>query len=335
MEFKFYLGVDFSKETIDVYLRSKEEFLVRGKYDNKPKGFKEMAKVLKSVEGFEWTKTLICGEFTGVYANLLLNFSLEKKTNIWLESGLQIKKTLGIVRGSNDQIDAERIADYSVRYQDKVKLWEPARPIIEKLKKLSTIRKQLIKAKDQLQKPIAEAKQFEAKELHKLEKSAKAPVIKEIKKKIKDVDKLIASTIREDKELKELVANITSVTGVGIVTATAIIVTTNEFKKINEAKKFSCYSGIVPYSHSSGTSKKGREKVSHLANKKVKTLLHLCALSAIQCEGEFKEFYERKLAQGKNKMSVINAVRNKIVHRIFAVVRDNRKYEKFYHLSLA
>ena len=63
---------------------------------------------------------------------------------------------------------------------------------------------------------------------------------------------------------------------------------------------------------------------------KLKKLLHLCAMSAMQNDQEMKAYYERKLLEGKNKMSIINAVRNKLVHRIFAVVRDNRMYEDNY-----
>ncbi len=68
--------------------------------------------------------------------------------------------------------------------------------------------------------------------------------------------------------------------------------------------------------------------MSHLANKTVKTLLHMSALSAINHCEELKNYYQRKVAQEKNKMSVINAVRNKLVLRIFAVVKNNRKYDR-------
>jgi hypothetical protein len=63
---------------------------------------------------------------------------------------------------------------------------------------------------------------------------------------------------------------------------------------------------------------------------KLKKLLHLCAMSAIQNDPEMKAYFERKVAEGKNKMSVINAVRNKLIHRVFAVIRDERNYEDNY-----
>ena len=65
-----------------------------------------------------------------------------------------------------------------------------------------------------------------------------------------------------------------------------------------------------------------------MANKKLKKQLHMCAISTIRADGELKEYYERKVAEGKNKMLVINNVRNKIIHRICSCVNNNKIYEK-------
>ena len=109
-----------------------------------------------------------------------------------------------------------------------------------------------------------------------------------------------------------------------------MIVLTNEFKGFSSAKKFACYSGIAPFEHTSGKSIKGKSRVSHLANKNIKALFHLAAISSIRFTGELRTFYMRKVNQGKNKMLVLNAIRNKLIHRIFAVVRDGVPYQKDY-----
>lgn len=143
-------------------------------------------------------------------------------------------------------------------------------------------------------------------------------------------EKAIDSLIDRDPELKRLFRLVTSVSGVGKITATQIIIATNEFKDINEAKKFACYSGVAPFAKESGIFK-GKPRVSHMANKKVKTLLHLSALVAIQHNQELRTYYDRKVNQEKkNKMCVINVIRNKLILRIFACVKQNRKYEKNY-----
>ena len=66
----------------------------------------------------------------------------------------------------------------------------------------------------------------------------------------------------------------------------------------------------------------------------MKRLLHLAALSAIKVKGEFKQYYERKKAEGKHVMSVLNAIRNKLVLRIFACVKNKRFYQKDYQYNL-
>ncbi len=151
---------------------------------------------------------------------------------------------------------------------------------------------------------------------------------------LKQIEKEILALIKSDERLNELHSYITSVDAVGVITSANVLVTTNEFLDITEAKKFSCYGGVVPFKDGSGKVVK-KEKVSHKANKKIKKLLHLVAMSAVRIKGEIKEYYERKIKEGKNKMSVINAIRNKIILRIFACVNNKRNYEKKYVYSLA
>ncbi len=117
--------------------------------------------------------------------------------------------------------------------------------------------------------------------------------------------------------------------GVGKKTAIEIIVQTNEFKEFATAREFACYIGVAPFEFSSGKSIRGKTKVSQKANKKVKKLLTMVCMNFAKLKGKanvFREYYQRKVAEGKNKMSVINAVRNKIVHTIFALVRKGEKF---------
>ena len=144
----------------------------------------------------------------------------------------------------------------------------------------------------------------------------------------------MSELIASDAELSRLFGIITSVQGVGAVTATQILISTNEFRDIKDPKKYACYAGVAPFARESGIFR-GKARVSHMANKRSKTLLHMSALVAISHNKELREFYERKVEEGKNKMSVINAVRNKIILRIFACVNQNRKYDKNYSPTLA
>ena len=151
----------------------------------------------------------------------------------------------------------------------------------------------------------------------------------------KAIDQQIESLIQADSRLKELFEWIVSVPGIGPVTATEILITTNEMQTISNPKKLACHAGVAPFEYRSGTSIRGRTRVSHQARKRLKSLFHLGAMSVIQTKGEFQNYYQRKVGEGKNKTLVLNAVRNKLIHRVCAVVRREEKYDKNYAPLLA
>ncbi len=117
-----------------------------------------------------------------------------------------------------------------------------------------------------------------------------------------------------------------SIDGIGIITALYTIVYTGNFTKFNNARQFASYCGVAPFPNSSGTSLMGRTKVSHLANKKLKSLLNMASKSDIQHNVELKAYYLKKVEEGKNKMSIINVVSNKLISRMFAVVKRQSPY---------
>jgi transposase len=106
----------------------------------------------------------------------------------------------------------------------------------------------------------------------------------------------------------------------------SIIVVTNNFLWFNNAKTLASYAGVAPFPYTSGTSIKGKTKVSPLANKKLKSLLSSCAFSAIRNDPEMKKYFNRRTESGKHKMNTINAVRNKLLARVFAVVKRRTPY---------
>lgn len=116
-----------------------------------------------------------------------------------------------------------------------------------------------------------------------------------------------------------------SIPGIGQISALQFIVATNNFKNFESAKHLACYAGVVPFQNKSGTIIK-RERISKMANQKIKMLLHLAAMSACRSDLELKAYFIRKVKEGKNKMSVLNAIRNKLVHRIMAVVTRQTPY---------
>ena len=160
------------------------------------------------------------------------------------------------------------------------------------------------------------------------------PYAKTSNRLIKKSKNLFKTTAAADRPaLKELFEIIESVKGIGPVIATEVLITTNEFKDIDDPKKYACYSGFAPFEHSSGKYK-GKSKVSNKANKKVKALFHNGAMSAIQYCNEMKEYYNRKIKEGKHHMVDVNNICNKLVHRIFACISRREKYKEIYTVSL-
>ena len=303
------------------------EVLFHERVPNTKVGIKEFFTRCKK-QGVLLSESLFCMEHTGVYNNILLDFIAKSKYSVWVEQAVQIKKSLGVQRGKSDKVDSQRIGEYALRYADRCKLWSPPRIHVLKLKKLTTLRKGLIKSKTSLAQGISEYKVFEKVELCKLASVFIQPAIDKLSVQIKKVELEISKVIKEDSVLNGLNEIVTSVKGIGVVISSEIIVVTNEFKDVQEAKKFACYSGVAPFEHSSGTSVRGRSRVSSMANKNIKQLLHMASMVSVQKPGELQEYYKRKVSEGKNKMSVLNAIRNKLIHRIFACVRDGRMYEK-------
>ncbi len=114
--------------------------------------------------------------------------------------------------------------------------------------------------------------------------------------------------------------------GIGPRTAVYIICCTNNFAGKIKGKQLASYAGLAPFPYESGKSKKGRNKVHKMANKELKSLLHMGALAAIKYYEEFRHYYERKAGEGKHANIILNAIANKIILRASAVVNNQRRY---------
>jgi transposase len=335
MEFTYFIGIDVSKNELDFAVMQGKTLLFHKEIANSQESIILFIKDLLALPGLELTTAVFCMEHTGIYNSHLLACLHKKAANIWLESAIQIKRSSGSLRGKNDKIDAIRIADYAYTKRDKARLWIPKRDVIQQLGHLAATRSRLIEAKKMLKVPLGEHDVFSTKKIAKQSVSACNHTLKAIDADLEKADKAIDVLIAKDPELKRLFGLVTSVSGIGKVTATQILITTNEFKDINNAKQYACYAGVVPFIKESGIFK-GKGRVSHMANKKVKTLLHMSAIVAIQYNQDLKCYYDRKVnEQKKNKMSVINAVRNKLILRIFACVNHNSPYQNNYQKLLA
>jgi transposase len=151
-------------------------------------------------------------------------------------------------------------------------------------------------------------------------------MIKVLDKQVVKLEKEIRGIMASDTKIRSLFNLATSVKGIGLISATYMIVLTNCFTEFKTWRKFACYAGSAPFEHQSGTRVRGKTRISHYANKQMKAILTNAAKSAIQYSPEIRLYYQKRLKEGKHKKIVVNIIRNKLISRVFAVVRRGTPY---------
>lgn len=318
------IGIDVSKETIDVRIHTSQSFK---QFQNKNVGFKQLLKWV-SDSGLNVMQVRFCAENTGLYSQTLTEFMASQGLHFSLVPALEIKRSLGITRGKEDLLDAGRIAEYAFLRRDILEDYVPLSPAMQELKKLVRFRRKLVRDLQGYSVTISESALVLKKKDHTVYFKGHQAMAAEAKKQITNVEKEIERLIRSDKELFSMFQLLQTVSGIGPVIAPMLIAYTDGFCRFKTWRQFACYIGIAPFPFRSGTSIWGRNKVSHLANKELKSLIFLAASSAIQSDPELRIYYQNRINEGKSKMSTLNIICNKIISRAFAVVHRQVPYVK-------
>lgn len=336
METNHFLGIDISKRYFNFCLLDEQGVvLTQNEVENRKKAIGMMFSALKKAFGISCRNVIVCMEHTGVYCNLLLDYLHRHQFKTCVEPALQIKQSLGMTRGKNDKVDAERIAKYALKNRLELRFWKPEREVIQKIRFLLSVRERLIKSKIQLQGPLMDQVSFIEKKYRTQLGANYQASLKAISRDITKVEKEIKELIKLDQGISNMMKFAKSVPGVGSITAINMIISSGEFKRIENPRRFACYSGVAPFEHRSGKSFRGKTRVSKMGNQTMKRLLHLAAMAAVKSMSDIAEYYRRKLKQGKNKMNAINAVRNKLISRVYSCVINQRMYQKIYLNPLA
>lgn len=330
VKFNYFAGIDISKKTFDVTVflseDQKESFK---KFDNNLRGCEKFIKWLTKLD-VELDLLLICMENTGIYHRLLASYLASTNIFTWVENASQIKWSIGIQRGKNDKVDSKRIMTYAKRNHDSAKAYEEKSKDLQQVADLLAVRKRIIDCIKILKVPVKELSAAGLKDQAKIVEKTTRKSITTLEKEKLNVEDTIKKIITKNEILNEIYTYVTSVKNVGFVAASHLLVYTNGFTKFQSAKQIAAYSGIAPYEFSSGTSVRGRTRVHHMANKRLKTILHMCAISSVGNNEEMKIYFDRKVGEGKNKMLVLNAIRNKILARVFSCVKNKRMYEPYF-----
>jgi transposase len=326
-EKKIFIGIDVSKLTLDVFIHGMSDYF---KVENSSQGFVKLLERTIQSTNFSKQDLFFCFEDTGKYSKLLSVFFHTEGLTFAMVPALQIKKSLGITRGKNDKVDAQRIAVYAYEKRESIKPTILPGEQIDKLKSLLSLREKLLKHRTAYMNGLTDLHDCYAEGENNLIKEVQLRMIDRLNNEVEVVEKQLIAIIKEDEEMYKSYKLIISVSGIGKVLGWYLIAYTANFRQFSDARAFACYAGIAPFENSSGKTFKP-SRVNAIANKQIKTLLSMASMSVIQHRGEFQQYYEKRITEkGKNKMSTLNIIRNKIVFRVFAVIKRETPYVNLY-----
>jgi transposase len=328
---KHFIGVDISNDKLDLaLLEDAETSRFRDKVvTNDFKGFDSIPGWLEK-QKVQLKDCVFCMEHTGTYGLLFFAWLSQMEIDYCVEPALKIKKSLGITRGKEDKVDARRIADYAFIQRTKLQPYRLPSNLLLQIKQLLTYRDQMVRICTSLKNSLKSHQQYQRVSGLKSVSLEIEMQISDFEERIMQIEKQIVDLIKSDEDLYKNYKLARSVVGVAFVIASYMLVTTNNFTSFDNGRQYSCYSGIAPFPNESGTSIRGKTKVNDLANKKIKAVLSNGANSAVNWDQEMKRYYNRKLAEGKDHKLIINAIRCKLVNRVFAVIKRRTPYVKIY-----
>ena len=312
-------GIDISKKTFDVSFLNKKKKWTHKVYKNTTKGFKKFCKTLKK-------DSIIVMEATGTYYLPLASYLYDKNYKVSVVNPLVIKRftQMRMIRAKTDKADSRAIAEYGS--SQELTYWEPNEKVIYRLRQINTLLDGYTKQKTMNTNQLEAFKSsgiIDETVLESLERSVEY-LKKEITLLEKEMKKLAEENYPETMELLQ------SIPSIGLKTATMLLVITNNFTKFENYKQLISYIGFSPRIYTSGTSVKGKGKISKIGNPRARRILYICSLSAKRWNKQAIIMNERLLEKGKHKRVIRVAIANKIVKQAFAIVMSGKMYDKNY-----
>lgn len=320
LNYSFFIGADVSKAVIDVSYHQDNEAIYLGQFPNSSVGFKRMLRRLSKITSVDKHLWFFCFENTGVYSKPFFRWLYEEKLACREENALKISKSLGFRRAKNDKIDSEDICQYAFEKRDSIEASKLPEPIIEKLLKLLHRRDFLVSKRQAIKTSVKEQKGFIDDDLFNELDASNQEIILVFNKQIKKLEQSIKELVDSNEEIKCNDQLARSVIGIGPITSAYMIATTNNFKSFSDARKYACYCGVAPFPNSSGI-RTGKSRVSHIANKRMKSIFSNCIMAALKHDSQLAAYHKRKIQAGKRPGIVLNALKNKLIQRVFAVIK--------------
>lgn len=276
-------------------------------------------------------ETIVVIENTGIYHRLLWQYFSSLQVDLCIENAAQVKWSLGIARGKSDKGDSRRLALYALRHTDRLKPTPALQKNVMPLKDLMALRTKLLVQIKGITTGLKELSGLSVSaEFDKATAGLLQPALKGMQQSLKKIENKINDIIKRDAAINGIYKRLITVPGIGHITAVYFICCSNAFTRCTSGKQLACYGGVVPFEYQSGISIRGKHQVHQMANKELKRLLHMCALTSIKNHPEFRDYYNQKKEEGKHALSILNAIKNKLVLRAFAVVKNEKPYVNNY-----
>ena len=314
-KYKQIFGVDISKDVFDVY-GSKSG---HDQFKNDASGFQCLLKSLPK-------KTLVIMEATGYYHYRLAQFLFKQGVLVSVVNPLSVKRfiQMKLAKVKTDKSDAKAICEYGQINEV---------PLYTALTNVQSECLQLFRLMDSfLKKRTATKNKLHGEEILGIPsiwvyRSLKRDR-KHLDKELLGIETRLISLVKQEQQ--EQLTLLQSIPGIGLKTALFLIVVTDGFSKFETASQLCSYVGITPTIRESGSSVRGRSRISKVGNRKLRNLLFLCSFTACKHNKGCREIYERIVNKGKSKKLALIAVSNKLIKQSFAIAKSGLPYDETY-----
>lgn len=313
-------GIDISKSVFDVYCMATGHVQLK----NDEKGFKSLLKILP-------TTAVVVMEATGYYHYRLAQFLHKNGVVVSVVNPLSVKRfiQMKLAKVKTDKSDAKAICGYGIMNDLPIynALTDVQAECLQLFRLLDNYIKQRTAIKNKLhgEEVLGIPSRFVYRSLKRQ--------LKHLNKEVEMIEKRLLELVKQDQQHQ--LTLLKSIPGMGVKTALFLIVITDGFTKFETASQLCSYVGITPTIRESGSSVRGRSKISKVGNKKLRNLLFLCAFSACKHNKACREIYERIVAKGKSKKLALIAVSNKLLKQAFAIVKSGLPYDENFVSRLA
>ncbi len=323
----YFIGIDIAKDTFvaSIYHKPDEPVLTKEALVNNPEGYDQLLLWLQDHK-IGKDNCQICMEATGVYSQCIAYYLSAQGYQLSVESPLKVKRAFHPAGHKTDPVDSRQIAEYAYRFCDQLIPWQPKEEILEKIRQLLSAREQFTKQKVAIKNAIGAYQQQTVQV--KLINKAHQETLAQLEKQITRIDKELDRLIKQDPNISQKFNHLKSIPGYGMLLSAHLLVMTNNFSQIQDYKQLAAFIGIAPYQYQSGTSVHKKAKIRHYGPMASRKFLRLAAQSVATHDKTFRQYYLRKLAQGKAKALVLNNIANKLLKVACAMIRKNTRYIK-------